>query len=140
MNNKMVEARKADLENAEEAFQPLGTAAVRLPAGLTEKDLVNLTPGQIDQLVRVLGPVVGYASLFKLASGGADVPRNVQEKAAEFLVERAEKLEEAAKDGGATSKKKLGEFTDEELAAAIEDLRKKVMGKEPEPAVGHGGH
>lgn len=76
---------------------PEGTRTVRLPAGLSEQELARLTPDEIDLLVRQAGPVVGYASLMKLAAGVAGTPANTQFHAAKLLVERAAELDAAAK-------------------------------------------
>lgn len=78
---------------------PLMSRCVRLPAGLTEADLARLTAREIDLVIRRAGPVVGYASMIKLASGGAGTPPQTQFHAAKFLVEQAAALDAAAKAG-----------------------------------------
>ncbi len=118
MHEKMLENGKAVVKPGFEERNT--TRTVLLPTGLTEQDLVQLSPAEIDQIIRQAGPAVGYASMFKLASGSCGVKETVQYHAAKFLVERAAELEkEAQKDA---DKEGLGKLTAGELDALIKHL------------------
>lgn len=104
---------------------------VRLPVGLTEQEMINLKPAEIDQLIRQAGPIVGYAAMFKLAGGGADTPPSIQYHAAKFLVERAGDLESEARQDGRT--RGLENLTPEQLDALINDLERGGAHLSPPP-------
>lgn len=94
----MHEKLTGGLPCVKEGFEDhLTKRSISLPKGLSEQDLIKLKPSEIDQLIRQAGPVLGYASMIKLATGGCDTPPNIQFHAAKFLIERAKELETEAK-------------------------------------------
>lgn len=127
MHEKMLENGQVVIKKQFHDFQ--ATRVVRLPEGLTEQDLIKLSPAEIDQIIRQAGPVIGYASMINLAAGGAGTPPAIQFHAAKFLVERAAELEkEAQKDAG---KEGLGKLTEAELNALIKHLEQSGVTLEP---------
>ncbi len=118
MHEKLIEGSQA-LEKTE-LGEPLGSRCVRLPPGLTEADLARLTVQEIDAVIRQAGPVIGYASLIKLASGGAGTPPQTQFHAAKFLVEQSAALQAVAD--------KQAKGLDKLKALSAADLEKVING------------
>lgn len=101
MNDKLLE--KIDLTDptkpkTEAAFGASTSRRVAIPDCLTEQELSTLTPAQIDERIKSFGSALGYSALIKMAAGHGEVSQGAQQKAAEFLVERAEHLADKAED------------------------------------------
>ncbi len=99
---------------------------VKLPSGISEDDLVKLTVEEIEQLVAQAGPVVGYAVMFKLASGTSGVKCTTQLKAAEFLISRGDALEDKKKKRDSEALSGIKALSNAQLDALIPLLEKQV--------------
>lgn len=115
-------------------FLPVGARVrtVDLPAGLSERDLIKLSSGEIDQIIQQAGPVVGYAAMIRLAAGAGGTPPATQFHAAKFLIERAAALEEQKRSMTGAARG-LQNLTNEQLQALVESLEKENGGPLPAP-------
>lgn len=107
-------------------FETIGlcSRAVDIPEGLSEHDLVQLSPTEIEARIKKIGPAIGYAGMIKMAAGAGDTPPNTQFHAAKFLIERTDTLDE--KDRAQQGAWGLDSMTIEQLRRTSDELQRQL--------------